>query len=815
MSTRALRKAQQRAEEERLAALAASPLSKDTSKDAEEDEESEDDGGEEQEEAPVVSKKPNLFAMLEAELEDEDGGAGADDQDEDDEDDLPEPPSTTSTSTAPSKSKRKSKKKKNKNKGKSKAIDEDTQKYSIADKDFDKALQSLKSTTLSPSSSSSTTAQGTTSSPSSLLSSLLNIDPRHLDLETEMRKLFGRSATRENPQDTTNRLPRGPRNLPGAMSRALSTRRNPFVQPGENWPRDSSGGLSMDLLSKSTTDNTISFKYSHSRAYQETQRQFLLCVRSMDPGRMVAHLGSHPYHISTLLQTSHIALTQSNDHTTSQTLLSRALFSLGRSSHSVFPTSLTSGLARLPFSYFENRELYFSAWKYILSLSRRGLWRTGLEFIRLLLQLDPVNDPLCLLLIIDQYALKSRCSDILLSLSSTPLLKPTWSSSPNIAYSLSLAEFMAGNQDAAKSKLAEAITTYPWLLTKLHGALSAENATRPLPEELWGLLPPTETDTLLAEMYTLRMGDLWNIPEHAQFLLSVLYDPVNKKKFNTIDRRKMKTTSSTYVGPKMRDLARHVFLMDLSESRGLIGFLPAGFRNDQGYAWDILPPVGEESDYQKEMEEEATAHATGGTGDPMTTRGLFEAFFRSLLPDFQAPEMPQQPPTSNTAAAAPPPPPPPPTNQPQQQQQQDQGTFEVGEDDLRATLITMVEDGIGFPTEMGLSERAELAINVGLVPRELRVWFAERFGVVVSNDAAGDDDDGEDLIIEDEEEEREEAEVEEEVQERDSRAIDRLVQILGTGDRASLRMRVDRMFEGQGEEMAEVRRRVEERLGLR
>ncbi|KAK6518945.1 hypothetical protein TWF281_003636 [Arthrobotrys megalospora] len=793
MSSRALRKAQQRAEEERLAALAAAPPSKEPQNDDDDEEE------EEEEEAPVASKKPNLFAMLEAELED----ADADDKDED-EDDVLEPSATTTTSTAaPSKSKKKSKKKK-KNKGKAKAVEEDKD---DDDKDFDSALQALKSTKLSPS-----TPTLSQSSPSVLLNDLLHIDPRHLDLENEMRKLFGRSATRETPQDSRA----GRSRLPGTTARALSSRRNPFVQPADNWPRDSSGGLSMDLLSKSTTDNTISFRYSHSRAYQETQRQFLLCVRAMDPDRMIAHLSSHPYHISTLLQTSHIALTQSNDHTTSQTLLSRALFSLGRSSHSVFPTSLSSGLARLSFEYFENRELYFAAWKYVLSLSRRGLWRTGLEFIRLLLQLDPLDDPLCLLLIIDQYALKSRCFDILLSLSSTPLLNKSWSTSPNIAYSLSLAEFMAGNLDAAKSKLKEAINNYPWLLTKLHGALSAENAGKPLPNELWGLLPPTETDSLLAEMYTLRMGDLWNIPEHAQFLLSTLYD----SKFS-IDKKNIKSMNSVYVGPKMRDLARHVFLMDLNEGRGLIGFLPAQVRNDQGYAWDILPPEGKESDYQKEMETGSAAAGGGVGGGPVEAvgaRGLFEAFFRSLMPDFQTADLPPAPPPGAATALE--------INPVQRQQQQQQapppGTFEVGEDDLRATLVTMVEDGVGFPSEMGIQERAELAVNVGLVPRELRGWFGDRFGVYVgiSRGDLEDEDDSEEgegtaVGVAVEEQEQEEQEQEEEVQERDSRAIDRLVQILGTGDRASLRMRVDRMFEGQGAEMAEVKRRVEERLGLR
>ena len=520
---------------------------------------------------------------------------------------------------------------------------------------------------------------------------------------------------------------------------------------------------------------------------------------------MATHLSTHPYHVSTLLQTSQIALSHENDPTTSQTLVSRALFSLGRSSHSVFPTSLASGLARLSFIHFENRELYFAGWRYILSLSRRGLWRTGLEFIRLLLQLDPLQDPLCLILVIDQYALKSRVPQILIDLAHSPLLKEKWSASPNIAYSLSLAEFMAGNVAKAKETLLDAVRRFPWILTKLHGSLAVESAGgKALPEGLWGQLPPSETDGLLAEMYTLRMGDLWNIPEHARFLMDTVEEGVSK-----VEKEKdVGSVAYFYLGEKQRDLARHVFLMDQREGRGLIGFLPRGLREDQGYAWDVLPPTGGESSYQKELDIEgargAGDAAGGGAGSNLGGGGIFEVFLRSLMPSFQAPE------------------------QPQGQAGGGQGTFEVDEGDLQATLISMIEDGVGFPPGMGVRDRAQLALNVGLVPLELRPWFSESFGVPAAADAPDvlPREPQEEEEEEEEEEEDEGAEEEDELiadaepaleegRERDSRAIDRLVQILGTGDRSSLRMRVDRMFEGQGAEMAEVQRRVEERLGLR
>ncbi|KAF3911956.1 hypothetical protein AA313_de0202702 [Arthrobotrys entomopaga] len=782
MSSRALRKAQQRAEEERLAALAAAPPS--------DNDEDEDD---EEEAEPVASKKPNLFAMLNAELEE-----AAQDEEEDDQ--SAEEQAESKPAAASSKPKRKKNKKK-KNKGKSKAEDTKEPTHTDGDDDFDSLLaRALKSSSIS---TNPTQAAPSTASPTSQLHSLLHIDHRHLDLENEMRKLFGRGATsRESNAEPRQQQPRGQR-LPGGRPHlASSGRRNVFVQPGADWPWEGSGGLSMELVEKNPENGTVTFKYVHSRVYQDVQRQFNECVRSMDPDRMIEHLRNFPYHISTLLQTSQIALTHNNDPPTSQALISRALFALGRTSHSVFPTSLASGIARISFLHFESRELYFAGWKYILSLSRRGLWRTGLEFIRVLLQLEPINDPLCLILVIDQYALKSRVPQLLIDLASTPLLVEKWSNSPNILYSLSLAEFMAGNTLRAKERLEGAVRRYPWMLTKLHGSLSAENiGGRNLPEGLWGKLPPSDIDSLLAEMYTLRMGDLWNIPEHAKFLMDTI-EGVGK--FD--EDEGVGSAAYYYIGEKQRDLARHVFLMDQREGRGLIGFLPRGLREDQGYAWDVMPPTGGESSYQKELESLAASGGGEGSSRGVGVGGgnIFEVFLRNLMPSFQAAQPPQT------------------RGQGQEGGQGEgggggdrarlgEGSFEVDEEDLRATLTTMIEDGVGFPNGMGLQDRAQLALNVGLVPRELREWFQERFGVTVTEE----EPEPRESPAEEEEEQQEGVQQQQEEEERDSRAIDRLVQILGTGDRSTLRIRVDRMFEGQGEEMAEVQRRVEERLGLR
>ncbi|KAJ6258908.1 hypothetical protein Dda_5803 [Drechslerella dactyloides] len=758
MSSRALRKAQQRAEQERLAALAAAA--------SDPAEPSDDD---EADEEPVANTKANIFSMLNAELEE----AADDDNDTDDE------PTTDTITTTTSTSKPKKKKKKKKSKAKAKEVD-DTQ---TPDDDFDAALESLKSTSISKDTASHSTATAT--SADSQLQSLLHIDPRSLDSENEMRRLFGRAATRESGAGAHH----DPRQQRAQRLASNIGRRNVFVQRGDGWPREGSGGLSMELVER-RPDGTTLFQYVHSRAYQDVQRQFNECVRSMDPDRMFTHLSAHPYHISTLLQASHIALTQSTDQAAAQTLIARALHALGRSTHSLFAQALAAGSARVAFHRFEDRELYFAGWRYILSLSRRGLWRTGLEFVRLLLQMDPLRDPLCLVLLVDQYALKSRAPEVLLELAGTPALVDIWRRNPNIAYSTALAHLMAGDADGAKDALSDAVARFPWMLTKLHGSLS-EASGGSLPEGLWGCLPPDDTSGLLAELYVARMSDLWNIPEHASFLLATI-SAMGKVQTDG------KAPDVVYAGERLRDLARHVFLMDPREGRTLIGYLPRALREDQGYTWDVLPPTGAESSYQKEMEaqeERAVAAAATAGGGNVGRAGMFQVFLRSLLPDYTPPQ--------------------PAAGQVERQVMMDVGgdeaPFEVGEADLQATLIAMVDEGVGFPNGLTVPQRASALMEVGLVPAALRPWFTDRYGPIIPADV--DDGDGDEQPPSgDEEDGQEEAEEE---TERDGRAIDRLVQILGTGDRSTLQMRVERMFEGQGAEMADVRRRVEERLGLR
>lgn len=54
------------------------------------------------------------------------------------------------------------------------------------------------------------------------------------------------------------------------------------------------------------------------------------------------------------------------------------------------------------------RALYVGLFKHILYVGGRACYRTALEFCKLLLALDPEEDPLAIVLAIDFYALRAR-----------------------------------------------------------------------------------------------------------------------------------------------------------------------------------------------------------------------------------------------------------------------------------------------------------------------------------------------------------------------------------------------------------------------
>ncbi|KAF2204737.1 DUF654-domain-containing protein [Delitschia confertaspora ATCC 74209] len=576
MSSRALRRAQKELEErQRLEQLA---------------QEEEDDETDEDDVVPPA-KQSSLFALLgEAEQDDEE------EEDEEDEEDVESPPAVQEerpVTVAPQAKSKKSKKRKKKGKSKSAApASEKPAQTMNADMDeIDRALLALNITSgQNTQSKDASQLTANISEEMQQLYSVLSVDTQHLHASNEMRKLFGRAALQasHDADDGARRQRRGGvagagvgRNVPGNRNGpSLGLRRNIFIQGKEEWPRATTGGLSMEVVER-RDDGCVEYRFVHNAAYQSVQRQFETCVASMDPDRMVQLLQFNPYHISTLLQVSEIAK-QQRDNAAAGDLLERALFCFGRAVHSTFANNIAQGKARLDFRRPENREFWLAVWRYIGNLGVRATWRTASEWAKLLLSFDPEGDPYCLRLLIDQLALRGRQPQDLVDLVNTDHLQRVWKIPPNLAMSVALAHHRLNDHEKARSTLKLAIQQYPWVAARLCKALDIS----PIPKSIWGKEPNGTYQELLCQLYVTKAKDLWNTPEATSLLVSVAA--------SCEDVGSGEDPYWLAAIPEV-DLARHVIL---SDDRTLLSFLDPKIKEKYTSIADPLAPEDNLPSYQ-------------------------------------------------------------------------------------------------------------------------------------------------------------------------------------------------------------------------
>jgi len=289
MSSRQLRKLQQQRELERQAKFQ-----------EEQEEESEDE--------PVVParSKASLFANL-ATLEDE-----AEDEDEEKPEeqvaDIPqedvsdhEPPTASASKKA---KKSKKKKKKGKNKGKEKPVEDEV--HGNGADEIDAALRELD---IKNTSSGAASEPVITVDPEyQRICALLGVNTQHLKVANEMRNLFGKAAL-EDHDDPGGPAGRGARrrqrgqqrqvdletalkgqHAPGKGLAEITLRRNTLIQGKDDWPKGTTGGLTMEMVDDMASDGTIEFRYVHDKTYQALQQAFHGYVEMGDPQNLIGLL---------------------------------------------------------------------------------------------------------------------------------------------------------------------------------------------------------------------------------------------------------------------------------------------------------------------------------------------------------------------------------------------------------------------------------------------------------------------------------------------------------------------------------------------
>ncbi|GJC85937.1 ribosome quality control complex subunit 1 [Colletotrichum liriopes] len=561
MSSRQLRKLQKQRELEQL--QEAKPATEEPSDD--------------EPEPATIKPRQSLFAAL---------GGGDDDDDEDEQSDNGQEeahPISEPEAMPPQPAKKKNKKKKKK--AKKAATQEDHADNSEGKEDeIDRALKELSIARNAGSTASDNLAQRSRD-----VDELLQINTQYLRAINEMRALFGKEAIQaaqeeeRAEQEAARRAQRGPnqqvdletalRGDPRKKLPEVSLRRNVFIQGKDTWPRATAAGLVMKEIRKGS-DGLTEFAFVHEQAYDNVQVMFFSCVQLGDPMQMVQLLMRFPYHVSTLLQVSKVAI-QDQNQALAADLCERALFTFGRATTSAFRQKLEQGKARLDFRRPENRELWLAGYTYLKSLIRKGTYRTALEWARLLFSLNP-NDPYGMKYFIHTLAIRARQAQWLIDFMNTHEFVADETDDTYLKQTLVLAKLQAGDTDGAKIAAVAGMERLPWLYCALFQALNLE-----APPPLWGVRPDTDEREFWTNLYIHQAKDIWNNTQAIDLLKEA------------VKIAQKPTTSLPEDLPADNRTARWAWLEDTPTL--LSGIPRAMLAREPNYAFDPLPPPKEEN----------------------------------------------------------------------------------------------------------------------------------------------------------------------------------------------------------------------------
>ncbi|KAF7290783.1 hypothetical protein MIND_01319200 [Mycena indigotica] len=443
----------------------------------------------------------------------------------------------------------------------------------------------------------------TTRPSSSSLTSLLSVSVANLDSEAEMRKFFGSKVVQANKSNVA-----GP-------SRRTTTQRSQLTRPPAVWfrtaPRE---GLSLRLLTneelssksaKHAWDPASDEKWwtvEYSKKYKSVTLAFMTVVYSGDPNGFYNLLQQFPWHGDTLLQLAEV-YRHREEYSNAVEYVDRALFSYERAFFGSF--NFATGLNRLDFDHIENRPFFLALHRQTTDLQRRGCVRTAFEFARLLLSLDPENDPHGALLHLDFLAVKTSMTEWLVEMfdfyatcrasSQTkdarvdPSLLPGWS------YARALALRKGKNPDAGTKALVEAIRSFPTIVPVLADKLdiSLPNSIRghsdfKIETDAKSLRNPEGTLHLLSHLYAQRSAPLWK-DESVWFRDTVTTEFASlPASLPVLPRRQ--DFLSLYHNQNLRySVYRHVMVLESTHKR-LFAYIPADVLNVKSLQCDPLPP---------------------------------------------------------------------------------------------------------------------------------------------------------------------------------------------------------------------------------
>jgi hypothetical protein len=265
---------------------------------------------------------------------------------------------------------------------------------------------------------------------------LLATNQRWVNPDAETRRMFGARAVEDARAGGGGGGGGGGGLGAAGPGRRGATRqqRSVFVTPGADWPRFLNPGI--EMVRRDTDGGGFEFELRiDDTRYAEAREAFEAAVETYDHHYFFEVLRHHPYCVHALAQLSDV-YRQHGQHEQSDDLNARVLFAFERSFHSDFDPF--SGTCRLPRDSEAADLFYHALFRHMTIAGARGCTATAFELSRLLLSLDPGNDPAFALLLMDHYALRAGRYRALLAMLST-FEDGALSCMPNWAYAGALA----------------------------------------------------------------------------------------------------------------------------------------------------------------------------------------------------------------------------------------------------------------------------------------------------------------------------------------------------------------------------------------
>nr|BAC32344.1 unnamed protein product [Mus musculus] len=428
---------------------------------------------------------------------------------------------------------------------------------------------------------------------------VLYVEHRHLNPDTELKRYFGARAVlgEQRPRQRQRVYPK---------CTWLTT-------PKSTWPRYSKPGLSMRLLE--SKKGLSFFAFDHNEEYQQAQHKFLVAVESMEPNNIVVLLQTSPYHVDSLLQLSDACRFQ-EDQEMARDLIERALYSMECAFHPLF--SLTSGTCRLDYRRPENRSFYLTLYKQMSFLEKRGCPRTALEYCKLILSLEPDEDPLCMLLLIDHLALRARNYEYLIRLFQEWEAHRNLSQLPNFAFSVPLAYFLLSQQtdlpehelssarQQASLLIQQALTMFPGVLMPLLEYCSVRPDATVSNHRFFGPDAEISQPPALGQLVSLYLGRshfLWKEPAIMSWLEENVHEVLQAVDAGDPAVEACENRRKVLYQRAPRNIHRHVILSEIKEA---VAALPSDVTTQSVMGFDPLPPLDTIYSYVRAREAESS-----------------------------------------------------------------------------------------------------------------------------------------------------------------------------------------------------------------